>query len=161
MSDATVEEPAVPKKKSKLPVIIGICLALVGGAGGFFIFSRGATGSGESARIGLDVPSVEALPAIAYVPLDPIVISLAETSDVQHLRFRAEIEVNAAYKADVETLRPRIVDVLNTYLRSIEVSELRGSISLLKIRGHMLQRIQIVVGQGRVRDLLIMEFVLT
>ncbi len=62
--------------------------------------------------------------------------------------------------ADVEKMKPRIMDVLNGYLRAIEVSDLEDSLALMRIRGHLLRRIEIVVGEGLVRDVLVMEFVL-
>jgi flagellar FliL protein len=55
---------------------------------------------------------------------------------------------------------PRILDVLNGYLRAIDIAQLEDPSALLRIRAHMLRRIQIVTGEGRVRDLLITEFVL-
>ena len=55
---------------------------------------------------------------------------------------------------------PRILDVLNTYLRAVEVRDLEQPASLARLRAQMLRRVQVVTGEGRVRDLLITEFVL-
>ena len=55
---------------------------------------------------------------------------------------------------------PRVVDVLNSYLRALEPSDLEANSILVRLRAQMLRRIQIVTGAGRVNDLLIMEFVL-
>ena len=57
-------------------------------------------------------------------------------------------------------LVPRILDVLNGYLRAVEVAELGDANALVRLRSQMLRRIQIVTGEGRVRDLLVTEFVL-
>ena len=57
-------------------------------------------------------------------------------------------------------LRPRILDVLNGYLRAVEVAELEDPSALVRLRAQMLRRIQVVAGEGRVNDLLISEFVL-
>ena len=61
---------------------------------------------------------------------------------------------------EVTLLIPRILDVLNGYLRAVEVSELGDPNALVRLRSQMLRRIQIVTGEGRVRDLLVTEFVL-
>jgi flagellar FliL protein len=61
---------------------------------------------------------------------------------------------------EVTLLLPRIMDVLNGYLRAIDITQLEDPAALIRIRAHMLRRIQIVTGEGRVRDLLITEFVL-
>ena len=71
----------------------------------------------------------------------------------------AQLEVAAAYEADVTHLVPRVLDVLNSYLRAVNLSDLEESASLIVLRAQMLRRIQIVTGEGRVRDLLITEFV--
>ena len=105
-------------------------------------------------------PAAEALPDIAYVPLDPIIITLSGNRNFQLLRFRAQIEVESRYREDIEKITPRIVDVLNGYLRALEVADLSDPSALSWLRGQMLRRIQIVTGKERVRDLLIMEFVL-
>ena len=57
-------------------------------------------------------------------------------------------------------LMPRILDVLNGYLRAVEVSQLDDPTALIRLRAQMLRRVQIVTGEGRVRDLLVTEFVL-
>ena len=57
-------------------------------------------------------------------------------------------------------LAPRILDVLNSYLRAIETASIEDPQAMARLRAQMLRRIQIVTGEGRVRDLLITEFVL-
>jgi flagellar FliL protein len=64
------------------------------------------------------------------------------------------------YRADVEHLMPRVVDVLNSYLRALELGDLTDSAALMRLRAQMLRRLQVVTGEGRINDLLIMEFVL-
>jgi len=157
-------EETTPDKKSKLPLIIGLVLALAGGGGGFFAVYSGFVLGGESHRgSGHEVadghePS-DALPDIEFVALDPLVVSLGLGTSPSHLRFRAQLEVPKRYKSDVERLLPRVVDVLNSYLRALEIEDLTDAAALVRIRAHMLRRIRIVTGEQRVNDLLIMEFV--
>jgi flagellar protein FliL len=147
-----------PKKKSKLPLIVGVVLALVLGGAGFYATVTGMIlGAGE-AHVAEE--GVEALPDIAFVPLEPMVISLGAASQARHLRFTAQLEVVGSHSADVILLQPRILDVLNSYLRAVDMAELEDPSALVRIRAQMLRRIQIVSGEGRVRDLLITEFVL-
>ena len=100
------------------------------------------------------------LPKVAFVPIDPLVINLGPGSANRHLKFRAELEVEPAAADDVTALLPRVLDVLNSYLRAVSLSDLEEPTALIKLRAQMLRRIQIVTGEGRVRDLLIMEFIL-
>ena len=69
--------------------------------------------------------------------------------------------MNPGAEADVTKLTPRVMDVLNSYLRAVAVSDLEDPSALVSLRAQMLRRIQLVTGEGRVRDLLIMEFVLS
>lgn len=157
---AESEEPAgeAPKKRSKLPLIIGLVLALVLGGGGFFAVysSMILARAGEHA----EGEEVSPLPDIAFVPVEPVIITLPETSTSDHLRFTAQLEVATTHVAEVTLLLPRILDVLNSYLRAIDVAEIEDSAALVRIRAQLLRRIQIVTGEGRVRDLLVTEFVL-
>ena len=50
--------------------------------------------------------------------------------------------------------------MLNSYLRAVSINELEDPSSLIRLRAQMLRRIQIVTGEGQVRDLLVTEFVL-
>lgn len=161
MSESEPDEEDVPKKKSKLPLIIGLVMALIGGGGGFFATWSGMILAPESSEHAAEEETqVESVADVAFVPVEPMVVSLSGSSRAKHLRFRAQLEVPAAFQPDVEKLLPRVVDVLNSYLRALEVADLEDQSALTRLRAQMLRRVQIVAGQGRVNDLLIMEFVL-
>ena len=154
------------KKGSKKPLILGLILALLGGGGGYMAVQMGLIGGSESASDEHgdehtdESEEAEALPALAFVPLETLVINLPQRARAQHLLFTAQLEVDPTYTQEVTDLIPRIVDVLNGYLRAVDLSELEDPTSLIRLRAQMLRRVQVVVGEGRVRDILIMEFVL-
>lgn len=161
MAESAPEPEDAPKKKSKLPLIIGLVLMLALGGGGFYAVYSGlilGPAHPETEAHG-DETTPEPLPEIAFVPLDPMVISL-NGSSARHLRFSAQLEVPLAHQKEVEHLKPRVMDVLNGYLRAVDISDLEDPSALIRLRAQMLRRVQIVVGEGRVRDLLIIEFVL-
>jgi flagellar FliL protein len=135
---ATSEDPKLPKKGKK-GLIIGILGALILGGAAFFVTFSGS----------LDVPSENARGA-----------SLGKFASSRHLRFQAYLEVESAKADEVKHLSPRILDVLNTYLRAIAERELEDPASMNRLRAQMLRRVQVVVGEENVRDLLITEFVL-
>lgn len=162
MSDDKASEDEEPKKKSKMPMIIGLVLALAGGGGGFYAtFSGMILGAESDSANDEDTAPEAANPDVEYVAVDPLVISLRAPSNAKHLRFRAHLEVEASAKEDVEKVLPRVIDVLNSYLRALEPGELEDSSALTRLRAQMLRRVQVVTGEGKVNDLLIMEFVLT
>jgi flagellar FliL protein len=158
MTDEAGED--TPKKASKMPLILGLVLAILGGGGGFFAVQAGMIGgSSEDAHEDVE-PVAEDLPMLAFVPMETLVINLPDHAQAKHLLFTAQLEVEPAFAQDVTDLMPRIVDVLNGYLRAVRVAELEDPTSLIRLRAQMLRRVQVVVGGGRVKDILIMEFVL-
>lgn len=164
MTDATAEQAEASVKSGKKGFVLWVVLAIAGAAGGYFATSSGLLPIGgkkaqPDASEAKEIKAVEALPEVAFVDLPAVIVSV-KAGDSRHLKFHAQLEVNAGYVADVEKMQPRIMDVLNSYLRAVELSDLEDSLALMRIRGHLLRRIEIVVGEGRVRDVLVSEFVL-
>ncbi|MBN8631492.1 MAG: flagellar basal body-associated FliL family protein [Rhodobacterales bacterium] len=155
-AEATLEE--VPKKRSRKPLLLGLVLALALGGGGFYATFSGLILGGS--ELGEANHGPGPLLGIAFVPLETIVISLGPDSGSEHLRFTAQLEVVDTAAADVTTLVPRILDVINSYLRAIDTASIEDPHAMARLRAQMLRRIQVVTGEGRVRDLLITEFVL-
>lgn len=154
MAEAELPQDAVAEKRSRLPLGLGLVLALMLGGGGFYAtFSGVVLAPAEPNAAG-------PLPDIAFVPVTPLVISLGSSAQSRHLRMTAQLEVGKPHASEVAMLLPRIVDVMNGYLRAIEIAQIEDPAALLRIRAQLLRRIQIVTGEGRVRDLLITEFVL-
>lgn len=150
-----------PEKKSKLPLILGAVFAILGGGGGFMAVQMGMIGGAPAEEEHVEeMPLAEELPALAFVPMETLVINLPESAAARHLLFTAQLEVDPMYLEEVTSLLPRVVDVLNGYLRAVKLSELEDPTALIRLRAQMLRRVQVVVGDGRVNDILIMEFVL-
>ena len=157
MADTTIPAAAEPPKKRGLKslVLSGIVAILAGGGAFFAIWSGLVPVPGRDSA-----PRAASLPDIAFVPLDPLIVSLGGSGPGRHLRFTAQVEVAAPYKSEVEHLRPRILDLLNGYLRALTPAELEAPAAMVRLRAQMLRRLQIVTGDGRVRDLLITECVI-
>lgn len=162
MADQEETDQEEPKKRSKKPLIIGFILAILLGGGGFYAVWSGlilAPTSHAPEEVAHDEP-MNPLPDVSFVPIQPLVINIGTGSASRHLRFQAQLEVKSGSEADVVEMLPRVVDVLNSYLRAVETRELEQRSALVRLRAQMLRRVQVVTGEGRVRDLLIMEFVL-
>lgn len=160
MSDESPTTDAPPPKRSKLPVILGLALMLALGGGGFLAVYGGLVLAPEG-RAGTETGTgVEPLPDIAFVPIDPMVVTLGTEAGGRYLHFTGQIEVEKPHEAEARLILPRIVDVLNGYLRAVAVSDLEDPTALMRLRAQMLRRVQMVAGEGRVRDLLVTEFVI-
>lgn len=153
--ESDIDADEAPKKK-KGSLLVGLVLAILGG-GGAFAYTSGMIGTNEANAPGPKLVTLS--DDLAFIPIDPMTVSLGDASQRRFLRFRAELEVATAYKADIEKLLPRVVDVLNTYLQSLSLSDIEDPSSLLTLRSQMRRRIDLVVGGDRVHDLLVMEFV--
>lgn len=155
MTQTDVAPEPVPRK-SKLPLLLALLAAIALGGGAFYAtFSGMVMGPKDHAG-----PTADPLPDVTFVAIDPIMISLGPGTSARHLRFASQLEVEGLHAEDVRRLLPRIVDVLNGYLRAVEVTQLEDPSALVRLKAQMLRRVQIVTGEGRVRDLLISEFVL-
>lgn len=188
MSETDTEEDE-PKKKSKLPLILGVVLALAGGGGGFFAVSSGLILGSKEETAAADKHATEKQDAHhddkhgetyaddhgdkkdgdhgpstlvgGYLELSPIIVTLPATSRHSTLRFTASLELSPDHAEEVASIKPRIIDVMNTYLRSIDASDFDKPGALSMIRSHLLARMHIIAGPDRVEDVLIMEFILT
>lgn len=167
MAETDTEEAEEPAKSSKKPLILGLVLALVLGSVGFYAVYSGMILGGDQAAHdaagdghgdGQDV--APGLLEVAFVPIEPLVITLGPDTASRHLRFSAQLEVTPTHQEQVAHVMPRVLDVLNSYLRAIAVPELEDPAALITLRAQLLRRVQLVVGQDSVRDLLITEFVL-
>ncbi|MCL4189660.1 MAG: flagellar basal body-associated FliL family protein [Rhodobacteraceae bacterium] len=153
-------EPAAPAaarpRRRLLPLLAGLVLALPAAGGAFYAVHSGLLFGTAAAP----EAAPQALGDVAFVPLPPLVVSLGREPVNRHLRLAAQLEVPRAMAAEVTLVMPRILDVLNGYLRAVAMGELEDPAALVRLRAQMLRRIQMVAGEGRVRDLLVTEFVL-
>lgn len=157
MSDDGKDDPEKAPRRGKMPLILGLVLALCLAAAGFFATHSGLIGPPGHAG---EEEAVAELPEIDFVPIEPVTVSLPDSAAHDHLRFTAQIEVASPHASEVQALMPRILDVMNGYLRAVDPASLQETGALARLRAQLLRRIQIVTGEGRVRDLLVTEFIL-
>jgi flagellar FliL protein len=160
------EEAEKPKRKGGMlfSILAGVLLAVTLGGGGFFTVYSGMVELPIASRAELLAAEKEAeavpLPVTAFIPLEQVLVTVGQGNDARQLALSAQLEVNPLAADSVDLLKPRIVDVMNTYLRAVSASEIDDPASLLRIRAQMLRRIQVVTGDDHVRDLLVSELIL-
>lgn len=163
MTDTTSQPEKSEPKRGKLPVVLGLVAALAAAGGGYYAVSSGlflAPHAAEtSAEHGLEETSHADAP-VAFVALEPVMVNLGGAA-ARHLRFEGFLEVAPGREASVSALMPRIMDVLNGYLRAVETSDITDPAALIRLRAQMLRRLQVVTGDGNVRDLLITNFLVS
>jgi flagellar FliL protein len=154
------------KKGGMLGLIIGGVLMLGLGGGAFYAVYSGviptpdkqaaAEEHAEEAEHG----DAHAAPPPAFMAMAPILVTLGKGDELRQLQLTAQLEVAPEKLAEVTALTPRVLDVLNTYLRAVDPAVIEDPSAMLRMRAQMLRRVQVVTGEGLVRDLLVSEFIL-
>ena len=162
MAQKAAKDAGKKKGGAILPLAIGLALAIVGGAGGFYLANAGMLPLPEKQAPEEAVPEAEpvTLPATDFVSLTPLIVTVGEGQGLRQLQLTAQLEVAPGAVEAVTLLSPRIVDVLNTYLRAVDAATVEDPAAMLRMRAQMLRRVQVVTGEGMVRDLLVSEFIL-
>lgn len=180
MSD-DAEQTGQTTKKGKGP-LIGLVLMLVLGGGSFFVVYSGLVnlpfGAEEAPAQVAGAPSAtpaqgdsrpraepapktgEPLPAAAFLPLDPVLVTIGRGDGLRQLQVTAQLEVESGMEEQAGLLAPRARDALTSYLRAVRPEDVEEPSAMLRMRAQMLRRIQVVMGEGLVRDLLISDFIL-
>ncbi len=160
MSDIThdpQEGTGGARRKSKVkPVLLGLLAGAGLGIGAFFaVYSGLVLGPAPDAA----TPQRQ-VQDFAFIAIDPIILSLPPQSGARALRFAGQIEVAEGSHADMMRLHPRFVDLIHLYLHAVDMEDLRQPAALIRLRSQILRRLQLIAGDGHVRDFLITEFVL-
>lgn len=164
MADTTAEaaETETPGRgaRPRRSMILGLVLALLCTTGSFAASYMGLLDRFSATKkpgMGESHASTE-LPV--FVPVPQLLVSIGPPGAGRHLRFAAEIEASRDDASHLAALMPRVVDVLNGYLRAVEPALFERPEALMLMRAQMLRRVRLVTGETLAADLLITEFVI-
>jgi flagellar FliL protein len=155
------KEPVAKPKKSKIGFILLIVGILLSGGGGIAV--------GYLGLIPLDFlnknnqktePSLPNIDNTIFIELPAITIPLGQNAKAKYLRAVFSIETVPNYEERIDKLRPRLMDMLNTYLRAVEETDLTNPNRFQNLQAQMLRRSRLVAGESAVKNLLIQEFIL-
>lgn len=158
MSDETTDDaPLVPGGPSKLPLILGGVNALVS----IVIAVRVLTMSpGAAASAPVEAAAVEDDKPGPIHALDPFVVNLNEAAGGRFLKLVIEIELTNNDAVEKMTAKSRAIrDEMLRYLSSLTVEETMGEENKLKITDEGKKRIEAALGEGTVKRLYLVEFV--
>lgn len=156
------EEPA--KKRSKLPLILGLVFFLAATGGGFYATFSGMfsiaslMGGGETQDEEDTVMAAASTPT--FFPLGETIIPLGPDAEAEYLLMTSEIEIDPKDLAAFEAMLPRIQDLFNTYLRAVEARDLEQPNSTMRLRDQLLRRIRVIADPAIPHDLLFTSFIL-
>lgn len=153
-----------PKKQGLKGLLLALLPALLLGGGAFFATYTGMAtlpfgGAAETSESKKTKPEPKSFD-VAYLELDELVVPLSPRARSRFLVFQASIEAAPEDIPALEQIRPRILDVFNTYLRAIEEKELDEPSAMALLRARLLRRLGVVAAPVAPKDLLITTFVL-
>jgi flagellar protein FliL len=156
-------EPAPPKKRrgKLLYVMVGAVVLLGSGAGAAWQFIPGVA---EKARM-LTGHEEQAAPVAfrpIFVDLPEMAVTLPNAGHPRQMRLKISIELakGTTDKGEADVLSPRVYDALLTYLRTLRDGEVDGGLGLDRLRADLFRRLDLVMGPGVLRDVLITSLVL-
>jgi flagellar FliL protein len=167
MSDKEKEEDVeeAPPKPSAAKVLISSALSAIvlGGvaAGVAFVIPGGAKECAVDPSAKLEKKEkAKNYEDVAFVNLEPLVISLGPDADSQYLKISITLETSQPHLKGIEHLKPKFRDVLNVYLRAVDESDLTEPAAMTRLRAQMLRRMQLVAPPDAIDNVLITDFVL-
>lgn len=158
-------EPAPPRKRrgKSLIFLAGTLVILGGGAAAAWKFVpglndkiRAITGHGEQTASA----AVSSRPV--FIDLPEMAVTLPNAGHPRQMRIRLSLELASGVpeKGAAEALSPRVYDALLTYLRTLRDGEVDGGLGLDRLRADLYRRLDLVMGAGVLRDVLITSLVL-
>lgn len=156
--EAAPDEEAQKKAKKKKMIIIlaaaGLLVLVAGGAAGFFLLrGHGAEAEKQQAEAS-DKKNVP-----VYFSLGDQLVNLSgEGKRPNFLKVKVSLEL--ADEKDLplmESLKPRIIDNFQVYLRELRIDDLRGSAGMYRLREELLMRVTEAAAPVRIRDVLFQE----
>ena len=170
MTDASVNDAEPKKKKGLLPSLI---IGLVLGGAGFYVTSTGIVtldmilGADEAAEEPVEQVSGDRTrpdpvtddPPV-YVELAPIIVTVTSADRTRHLKVTIFLDVDPEAEQAVLDAKPRIRDLFNIFFRALDLTFLEQDGAIVEVRAHLLHRVNRLLPDGGVRDLLIQEFIL-
>ncbi len=96
-----------------------------------------------------------------FVDVPEMALTVPNDGQPRQVRIKLSLELGRVPPGmpSPELVMPRVYDALLTYLRTAHDDELGGSFALDRLRGDLLRRLDLVLGAGAVRDVLITSLV--
>ena len=141
-------------QKKNLRLVIILALALIGGIVLYKILHK----IQEKDLVASNTPK-----QVMFVPLDEMTINLRSglESNATWLRVKVTLEVRGKENYDaVSQLSPKVMDILQTYLKELRRGDLDGSFGIYKMKDEILTRLNTVLYPARIEDVLFQEIIM-
>ena len=142
---AEEEEEKEKGGSSKLIIIIGAVVALAGG-GAFFMLSGGDDKGKEADKIEVVTPDLSKLE-------EDITISFQGQDQSHYLLVKFSYQTKTkATKEYLDKKAPLVRQIINTYLLSLEATEIKGKTGITKVKNKIMSVLSKVVEKGKLPE---------
>ncbi len=154
-------EGAKPKRnKKKLIIIIAaVTLLLLGGGGAGLYFTGMIGGHKTEGKAGEEEKKDDKEHKAYFYDLGDMIVNLSgdgRRPSMLKVKITLELE-DEKDKAQMDQVKPRILDSFQVYLRELRVEDLKGSAGIYRLREELLLRVAEAAHPAKVRDVLITE----
>ncbi len=165
------EAESTEKPKSRMPLVVGLVVALlVAGGGGAWFWLQGSAEPGSShgeetagadGAVGHGTDAAQTPLAERLLSLDPFVVNLDGADLRRFLKARIELETrSAAELAELQGRTAEIRDAVIVALSSKRAEDLGSFEGKVMLKSEILLRLSDLLGEDRVQSVLITEFVI-
>jgi flagellar FliL protein len=155
VSDTRSEGDTKPAGKSKLLIIAGFFFLFALGGGGYFFYKKSQMASTENLPVKKEA---------GFIEIKDMMVGAAGASMEQMLerpryfRIRIVLELSDGSQVPaVQALLPRVEDILQTYLRELQPSDIEGSANIFRLKEELLRRVNMAVQPNKVDAILFKE----
>ena len=166
---AQAPEKEVKKKGGKLKLIILLLLVLgILGGGGFAAWKfylqpkMAGEAAAEAPAEGEGHKPAEEAPATGgqLVTLDSFVVNLSDPMGRRYLKTTMDVEVvDASSAAELTAAMPKVKDTLLLLLSSKSFEDISSMDRKLELKNQIVDRLNLILGKGKVRNVYFTEFV--
>ena len=157
-------DPIAPRKRrgKKLFLLLAVVGLLGGGAGAAWQFVPGVADKAWALIGHQQQVSVAVSNRPVFIDLPEMALTLPNGGHPRQMRIKLSVELarGESQQQAAEALSPRVYDALLTYLRTLRDGEVDGGLGLDRLRADLYRRLELVVGPGVLRDVLITSLVM-
>ncbi len=98
-----------------------------------------------------------------FMELPEIIVNLSSPNQRRSTFLKVKINLELADSdaiESVETVMPRVIDSMQSYMRDLRVEDLQGSEGLYRLREELMHRVNIAIGGEKVNDVLFAEMIM-
>ncbi|MGA3003410.1 MAG: flagellar basal body-associated FliL family protein [Acetobacteraceae bacterium] len=143
-------------------LLLGVVVVLGGGAGAAWQLVPGVADKVHAMIGHHDQVAAAVSSRPVFIDLPEMALTLPNGGHPRQMRIKLSVELapGASEQQATDALSPRVYDALLTYLRTLQDGEVDGGLGLDRLRADLYRRLELVVGPGVLKDVLITSLVM-